>query len=293
LVEPFYAQTLQQQMIQPFHQLFRRETSMQQLIDWAETHPGLPLRGLIFHLSRCGSTLIAQMLAASERNVVASEPSPFNDVLCAPEVSRETRVRWLRAMAAALGQPRIGSEQNFYLKLDPWHMHHFDLIHEAFPDAPWIFVYREPLEVMVSHQRQPGAWLVPSLLPPSALGLELDDWDPTRLDVYYARALASLCEAALRSIERYGGLLVNYSELPEAMDGRLFHHFHLLTQDLPAMQQQASRNAKTPQLHFKNDTEAKQSEAGSHLRETTGKYLSPLYLQLERLRQASPPASVR
>src|ERR1019366_9608573 len=75
LVEPFFEQTLQGQMTHPFHQLFRRETSLEDMAAWTDAHPGSPLRGIVFHMSRCGSTLIAQLLAAVERNIVASEPA--------------------------------------------------------------------------------------------------------------------------------------------------------------------------------------------------------------------------
>jgi hypothetical protein len=43
--------------------------------------PGAPLAGLIFHVSRCGSTLVAQMLAALPHHIVASEPPILDDLL--------------------------------------------------------------------------------------------------------------------------------------------------------------------------------------------------------------------
>jgi hypothetical protein len=143
LLEPFYEQTLQRQMMHPFHHLFRRQTSMVELVNWTSANPGVPLRGLIFHISRCGSTLLSQMLAAIERTVVASEPAPFDGVLRAhlraPALAREMQVKWLRGMASAIGRPTAGSEQALYIKLDCWHIHAMELIQEAFPSVPWIF----------------------------------------------------------------------------------------------------------------------------------------------------------
>ena len=43
--------------------------------------PAIHLDGLVFHLSRCGSTLIAQMLAALPWTVVASEPSVIDSAI--------------------------------------------------------------------------------------------------------------------------------------------------------------------------------------------------------------------
>ena len=56
LLDPFFAQTMQRQMSRPFHQLFRRQTSMEEMAAWTDVHPGAPLRTIVFHMSRCGST---------------------------------------------------------------------------------------------------------------------------------------------------------------------------------------------------------------------------------------------
>ena len=290
LAESFYERTLQRQMMQPFHQLFRRETSMEETIAWVEAHPPAPVRGLIFHMSRCGSTLISQQLAAVERNIVASEPPPLETVLGAhrrvPGLSLETQVRWVRAIAGALGQPRLG-ERGFYIKLDCWNIHQMDLVREAMPETPWIFLYRNPVEVMVSQQRTPASWTVPGLLHPEALQMRLADWDPRQTDVYQARALAKMCAAGLKAVRGHSnGVLVNYSELPEAMCGRLLQHFGLTEEDIPAMQEKSRFDAKNPQEQFMQDTEAKRAEAGERLRAVVAEYLEPVYLELETERQA-------
>jgi hypothetical protein len=290
LMEPFYDGSLQRQMTQPFHQLFRRETSMDDAIAWVDAHPPAPVRGLIFHMSRCGSTLVAQQLAALERNIVASEPPPLETVLCAhlriAGLSREVQMRWTRALVGALGQLHRG-EQALYIKLDCWNIHQMELIREAMPGTPWIFLYRNPVEVMVSQRRVPAAWTVPGLLHPAALKMQLEDWDPARTDVYCARALANICVAGLKAVRGDpNGLLVNYSELPEAMYGRLLQHFGLTEDDIPAMRASAQFDAKSPQTAFTGDAEAKRAEAGDRLRAVVAEYLEPVYAELEAERQA-------
>lgn len=295
LLDPFYEQTIQRQMMKPFHQLFRRETSMDEMLSWTDAHPGAPLRGIIFHMSRCGSTLIGRQLAAVKRNILASEPEPMDDVLRAalrvPDLPRALHVCWLRAMAAALGHARHG-EQAFYLKTDCWHIHSFDLLREAFPEVPWIFLYRDPVEVLVSQTRTPASWTVPGILPPVLLRLERADWNPPHLDVYRARALANICVAGLQAAQAAsGGLLVNYSELPDAMSQRLLAHFGLGEDDVPAMQKAAEHNAKSPSSTFVPDRGAKQAEASDRLRAVVAEYLLPVYEQLETLRLAQIDAA--
>ena len=65
----------------PFNLLFPRRTPVEVLTRWREERPGLAPTGFVFHLSRCGSTLVSQMLAALPQNVVLSEAGPINDAL--------------------------------------------------------------------------------------------------------------------------------------------------------------------------------------------------------------------
>jgi hypothetical protein len=246
-------------------------------------------------MSRCGSTLIGRQLGAIERNIVASEPAPIDDVLQLPlkhpGLERAEQVRWLRAMAGALGQRR-NEEGALYLKTDCWHVHDLDLMREAFPETPWIFLYRDPVEVMVSQARIPAGWTVPAILHPQRLRMEMSDWDPREMDVYRARALAKICLAGLRAVQQTGGgLLVNYNELPEAMYDRLLTHFGLCEEDLPAMQKAALQDAKSPGARFTKDASQKQATANDRLRAVVADQLLPVYIQMEAERAARMEAA--
>jgi hypothetical protein len=290
LLDPFFELTLGRQMSHPFHQLFRRDSSLEEMIEWTDEHPGAPLRGMIFHMSRCGSTLMSQQLAACEYNVVASEPAPFEALVRAhlrlKDLPREVQIRWIRAMVSAIGQARAG-EAAFYLKTDCWLVHQMDLIREAFPDVPWVFLYRDPVEVMVSHKRIPAAWTVPGLLPPQALKLRTSDWDPTQTDVYVARAVALICGGGLEAVQNdENGILVNYSELPNVMYERMLPHFRLPRDAIPAMKRRSLQNARSPNSSFSRDEKSKQGDATDRLRDVVADHLEPIYRRLEAARQA-------
>ena len=53
--------------------------------------------------------------------------------------------------------------------MDAWQIHSLPLIRAAFPDTPWVFVYRDPLEVMVSQLARPGTLNIPGALDPEIL----------------------------------------------------------------------------------------------------------------------------
>ncbi|MGR9014739.1 MAG: hypothetical protein ACU83U_13965, partial [Gammaproteobacteria bacterium] len=52
--QPFCQQTLQKLASRPFNQLFRQQSGLDLLLERAHSHPGLPLNGIVFHMSRCG-----------------------------------------------------------------------------------------------------------------------------------------------------------------------------------------------------------------------------------------------
>src|SRR5690348_15298359 len=76
---PFFAQTIERAMSHPFNQLLRPSTPLAAMAEPAA--PELRPAGLIFHMSRCGSTLVSRMLAALAQNVVLSEPGPLDQIL--------------------------------------------------------------------------------------------------------------------------------------------------------------------------------------------------------------------
>jgi len=168
--EPFFVQTVERALATPFSLLFRRETTIDTL---ADIEPGLQPNGFVFHVSRCGSTLVSGMLASLPQHLVLSEPLPVDHVLRA-DATDEDKVRWLRWIVSALGRPRGGDERAYVLKFDAWNACSLGIVRRAFPDVPWLFLFREPVEVLVSHMRQRGAHMVPGAIDPRLFGLDPD-----------------------------------------------------------------------------------------------------------------------
>ena len=59
LREPFFEETATRCLTKPFNRLFKYSTPIDALAGRLRDHPGLPPAGFIFHLSRCGSTLMS------------------------------------------------------------------------------------------------------------------------------------------------------------------------------------------------------------------------------------------
>ncbi|VXC17819.1 Aspartyl beta-hydroxylase [Pseudomonas sp. 8Z] len=289
LTLPFFRDDVNQALRLPFNQALRRETDLDALRQWHTTSPGLPPAALIFHASRCGSTLMAQMLAALPSNIVLSEPPPLDSLLRAHrhDPSMVThQARDVAALLSAYGQSRQGDEQRLFVKLDTWNIFEAPLLAELYPDIPRIFLYRDPLEIAVSHMHQAGMQCVPGLL--GASGLEASSDNQTYLSqaTFISRVIARTLEAGLSFCQHHGGIPVNYSELPDALWGRLAAIFDISDTNTLPLRDTAHRDAKQPAMTFKADSAKKRLAATDELRASITEWAQKPYRRLEALRLA-------
>jgi hypothetical protein len=289
LRDPFFEGDVRACLRAPFNRLFRYVTPIETLAAWLKTRPHLEPDGFIFHMSRCGSTLVSQMLAALPANIIVSEASPIDAVVQAnrwrPDQSEDRQALWLNAIIGALGQKRSGNEQRYFVKLDCWHTLALPLFRRAFPAVPWVFLYRDPVEVLVSQLRIPGTQMIPGGIGPDLYGLERS-YGPGTAEDYYAQVLAKVTEPAVAHYALGGGLLVNYQQLPDALFTAILPHFGIAcgAADRAAMTDAARYDAKTPGFEFAPDSGAKQQAATPIARAAAERWLGELYRRLEALR---------
>lgn len=290
--DPFFTQTINPCVRHPADLLFRHQTPLENLGEIASEQASLRPTGFIFHMSRCGSTLMSQMLAALPENIVLSEAGPIDDILRAhfrnPGVTEVQRVKWLQWLVDVLAWRRHPAEKNVFIKFDCWHVMYLPLIQRAFPGVPWIFLYREPLEVMASAQKQLGGQMIPGVLAPGLFG-----WDPAMvagmtLYEYTARVLARLCESGLAASQAGEGKLVNYRQLPASIWPALMEYWKVKfsAEEIQRMLDAARLDAKNPVLPFESDSQAKHDSATAETRVLTQQWLDGVYHQLESQRQA-------
>ena len=291
--EPFFAQTISPCVRHPADLLFRHQTPLDNLGEIAATQPSARIAGFIFHMSRCGSTLLSQILAATPANIVLSEAPPIDDILRGhfrnPGITEEQRMQWLQWLVSVLAWRRNPAEKNVFIKFDCWHVMFLPLIQRAFPDVPWIFLYREPLEVMVSAKKQLGGQMIPGVLQPALFGWDSAAVGRMQLFEYAARVLAKLCEAAHTQAQAGHGKLANYRQLPTSIWPALMEYWRVefSADETARMLGAAQWNAKNPFLPFEADDQAKRDSASPECRAFTQQWLDGVYQQLESQRQAT------
>lgn len=191
-------------------------TSLEELIDNASRFDSLVPTAFIFHISRCGSTLLTQSLSLAEQNIVVSEPPILDDVLRnlkfkTANIPDELQNESVRAVIKLLGKKRFGTEQNFWIKLDSWHIFYYQKLRELYPKTPFIFSYRRPDEVIRSQVKDSGMHAAPGVIQPELFGFDLDKIISLERAVYVAKVLERYFEEYLKIAQNDPNtLFINY-----------------------------------------------------------------------------------
>ncbi len=197
-------------------------------------------------------------------------------------------VQHLRGMVAALGRRRHAAERTSSSSSNSWHVLLLPLIRRAFPGVPWIFIYREPVEVLASLAQSRPRQMFPNGIKPSLLTSQFSELEGLSLDALSAHVLGRYCRAAIEHLGDGGGLLVEDRELPDGAFSRVLDHFGLRyhEHEFAAMRAAAAFDAKNPGIRFHGDAASKRSRASEEIRQLVERELNDLHSRLDALRLA-------
>ncbi len=199
--EPFFDETISACLSLPENSTMPF-TNAETLIERAEAVDAVLPSAFIFHISRCGSTLLAQQLCVDERFIVLSEVPLLDDILRIPFTVQKNYPlvdKLFCAILRLLGQKRNGTEKYLFVKTDSWHLMFFETIRKLFPDIPSLLLYRSPKEVIRSHQKLRGRHAVAGPLEKELFGFEeyVSELFP---DAYFELVLQCYFEKCLQII---------------------------------------------------------------------------------------------
>jgi hypothetical protein len=301
-LDPMFTDCVNRQLDLPFNRYLRPTTDVSALSAVA-SEDCLDPSGFIFHLSRCGSTLLSRMLAASDQHLVLSEPSLIDTILNLPmgkptseslgaadqQARAEAhRAAWLRDVLRSLARKRNANWQRLFVKCDMWQIGEIHVLRAAFPKVPWIFLYRDPLEVLQSNLNQRAHFMMPEH--PRRYGMDLNTAISMDEEEFVAHKLSQVMLDALHAFEHTsGGILMHYNELPEAGFARLCAHFGLTldASERARALQTCTTHSKRPGQTFVADSQAKRSNASPAAIAACDTLLMPHYAALEALRLKS------
>lgn len=297
MTDPFFRATLKKAIaLEDRSENF--ETDWEIISHLARRPEGLPFSGAIFHMARTGSTLVHRLLSKTGQVLSLSEPGIIDRALTVTaNWTAEERNPVLRELVSVLARPRRSGERHFIIKMtDATPNILLPSFRGAFPEVPWIFIYRDPVEVMVSILRQPtgsmGQWLRRPVQFASRLGMPALAGRTVSREEFVARTLRRFCAAAVEAARatRPGRFLaVPYTRLPEAIWETIAPHFGiaLSPEDRASLQAEARYSAKSrDDKEFTPDSEDKRDAATPEVRALAERHVMPMIEELKALPQA-------
>ena len=267
--DPFFTQTVATALEKPLARLLQRTTSLDELVAAAEREPAVEPAGFIFHVSRCGSTLVAQMFARLPRIISISEARPLMTVSDDPRLSHDDRARVFRALIRLYSRKVTGDEIASVFKFGLRETFAWRAITEIYPHVPRIVLHRDPIEVLVSNIAQPSEAAIPGNLAPEILGTPPQPLASN--EDYAAFVFSRIYACAAEAARAPGTLTVDYTDLPAAVESLIAPHFRIALGDTDraAMREAARLYAKdaTRTTEFTPDSAEKQRGAEPSVRE--------------------------
>ncbi len=249
--------------------------------------------GFIFHVGRCGSTLLSRVLARSRVNLVWGEAQPHNlisllltDDYQQPLNKDSINLSIFRNLLLAMGRKRLATYQAYFIKFTTYSILDFDFIQCAFPDVPKIFIYRDPAAVLVSYIEGPASWLdIDSLLMHRFItGDQQNDCNKSDLLSYFSKSLSRFYKAAIATKADELRVL-NYNQLTPKILPNILSFFQVKStaSELSMMQSQFQYYSKaTLRLQkFASDDIIKQQKNTNEMQVYLKAELIQLYEQLE------------
>lgn len=170
--DPFFDETISKCKSHPYNsKVVRAVSTIENLLDWSKQLICIELKSLVFHVSRCGSTMLSQSLVTSSGNIMISEAPLIDQILRTTVFDFKQKCVLIEAVIRLLGQKRFPEQKNLIIKLDAWHIFNVAQFRLIFPELPFMMLYREPAEVLKSHQKMIGMHMVPGLIPHSVFGI--------------------------------------------------------------------------------------------------------------------------
>lgn len=256
--EPFFDDTIAACRQLPENRMAYKAVSDLEIMSyWSPLLETVQPTAIIFHVSRCGSTLFSQLLNCDDQNIVLSEVPFFDEMLRLPYkntcISSSFVDTCLGAALGFYGRRKTAKQHYLFIKTDSWHLHFYEHYRSLFPSIPFIILYRNPLEVIYSQQKQRGLQSVPGLIEPAVFGFTNAEIGETDLNRYMTKVLVTYFRKVLEIVAKNDQTIIcNYDEGILGITKRLYQLLGLtLDKEVEMRFEERCRfHAKQPRLEF-------------------------------------------
>jgi hypothetical protein len=291
-----------------FHHTVKRAAGRESVVlPLGSTPPGpaqpqMAPSAFIFHVSRCGSTLLCNILRALNDTHVVAEPQPVTSLLTpyfedvwpyAADEWEQKRDQLLLQMMQRLGQPPkapVGSASRYIVKFTSYSAARMTVIRALWPQVPIVFLVREPEAVIASNLDRSPVWMKLFQNPRQARNVFgwTDDIRAATREEFAARAYGQLCQSATLH-KGQPSLVMDYRELVSGGWNRIFEFlgFGALDENEKLRIEEATKiysKDVSGEVRFAADDNAKLDRITPEIREAADKWARP---QLQQLLQSA------
>lgn len=214
--EPFFDSTLRECKALPINQSRYHPTgTLDVLIEWATQIEVIQPTAFIFHISRCGSTLVSQLLGLLKTNLILSEVPFIDDLLRYNFKNNHSSLKFVKSGIDFYCAKRTPYLENVFIKCDSWHIHFYEELRLLYPTTPFFLLYHKPDRVIQSHQKIRGMHAVPGLIDLEIFNLKQEEIFGISQDEYLAKVIEGYLAAYIRIVKKDEmALLLNFSSGP-------------------------------------------------------------------------------
>lgn len=255
----------------------------------------VPPTAFIAHVGRCGSTLLSNMLKQVRSIRVISEPQPFRATLMPV-----TPINWfmpynsaavarhslLKTIIAAFGQhaEQPSNLKYLFIKLTSWNVFDLHTIRELWPNTKLFFVFRDPIEVLVSCLNRPPGWL--SMKEDPALVARMFGWHMDSRNFsdieFFAKMIGSFYQKVLDS-KALDVHLLHYPDIVNMGVKSVLNRCGIVASELELAEmdlQTTSHSKGFISGTFTEDSQSKRADASEDVTRHCNTWARPQYEQL-------------
>lgn len=248
------------------------------------------LVGIIYHISRCGSTMVSQSIACLDEVRVISEPKVLGMVRMKQldnEFDEVTLIRILKVTLSLFGQMEEGIT-GYLLKCSSTSSSLYPFFNKVLKEYQSILVIRDPLEVIVSLLKRPSIKISDFTLNPERsqirLGVSKAKFEGLNQEEYIALFLSNILTTFLSNPDS-NRIVIDYKTLKKDLIRKVLPHLGVVVSEvrLTKISDRLESHSKYPRKKFEVDSEEKQLAVTSKISLAVDKYIKTSYKDLLNL----------
>jgi hypothetical protein len=290
--EPFFHQTVERARQNNAHDSVF--TDLDTLLQVAKVGPAVQPSGLIFHTSRCGSTVVANACRALDSTRVIAEAPVIDKLLSRlftdadPGSGKElVYLSLVRAAVQTFAGDQSHSDSRYFVKFACASILQIKSLRRIWPNVPFLILFRDPIEVTVSNLRNRPQWMSADSNPGAAaaiVGVDVDQLPGMSDEEYCTRALGLYYAAAESVADERTTRLFDYKRLSLQTLTLILGFFGVTpsAQEFAKIERSLLSHAKDPSRSFRPDSAEKKAAASRQVIEAVERWALPAYERLVR-----------